>query len=225
MRDMNVIDESKGMLGFKFCLCLVAVSLMAACASDSKELNQPSETFLHKIKNASITVYPTIVTHGIGAFSYDENSSARLGEFVTTDSNAQATISSQRLHFVALRDERHQGTWHEGADAIRSHISKHPIDTDYAILAVYRISNTFGVRTIYCYLADAQANLVRWFQIDSSHQVFIEGQPQDAADCTRLLIQVLHERVQRMDLYGSVESTEDRYTKLEIRERSDRRHI
>jgi len=180
--------------------------MLVACASELKQ-PQPRERFLQKIKNASITIYPTVVAQELGSYSYDQGSASQLGQFAKTDSNIRVILSAQRVRWTTPQNQRRRGGWREGADALRSHIADHGIDTDYAALAVYGISSGVeaGVQTIYFYLADANGDLVRRFQIDRKHQVFVDANPKDVSDCTPLLIETLKGRIQLMDRYESLE--------------------
>ena len=174
--------------------------ILSACSSASKETPKAQQTgFLQQLRNSSITIYPVVVVRETGISELDTTSASEFGDFFKAETNAAVTLSDQRMSSVTPWAAMAKGTWHEGADALKSHILKNPIQTDYAIMIAYVIPRGRAANVIHAFMANARGELIRRVRITRQNQVFVDAAPRNASDCTDLLMQVLSDRIRLIE--------------------------
>ena len=152
---------------------------------------QAKEALMRDLGSTSFTVFPAVVRRQ--AISYDENSAARIGEFLATQRLGQGTVSDVHVGI--------SGPWHmnqarmlrESAEEFAFYVKDHPIETAYAVLPEYLLSGSDAVHGIHGYIIDKNGKVAFVVLQNSKWPAFQGVNPQTVEDCTEVLVRALRE--------------------------------
>ncbi len=173
-----------------FVLCASALWASAGCQGIVND--EANATFMKTLGQTSVTVYPAFVRQG-KENAYEPGAAEAVGAFFADEGLATVTLSAEHVPIT--------GGWHmnqarmlrESAEDFAKYVVEHDIQTDYALLPEYLTGSSGGVGGVHCYLLDAEGTVAYAMLLNSHHKPFYEANPQTVADCTTVLIGVLHD--------------------------------
>jgi len=181
-------------------LMIFAVITVGGCTSRLEQ--KLMDDFFASLGNTSITVYPAYVKrHAIDAsgkpLGYDSDDSGydlveteRLAEFISCDSLAEVTVSSEEVPLDRKWQRTQKGLFQASARAFGEYVAAHPINTEYAMMAEYLILAS-KVWAVHAYVVNASGEVVWILHLNEHFEVLTSLNPHTPHDSTNVLINYL----------------------------------
>lgn len=165
-------------------LCATIGLVAGGCGGIIDE--QAEAAFEKAVGNTTITVFPVFVRDG-EEHTYNRDAARALGAFLTTENIATVTQADAEVPITSKWGMNQAKMLRGSAADFTRYVQANPIATDYALLAEYLIGGRGKVMGVHMYLVDKQGTVAYAILTNSHHKVFTDVDPQNVADCTKIL--------------------------------------
>jgi hypothetical protein len=170
--------------------CLGTLWASAGCGGIVDE--QANKTFIERLGHTSVTVYPAFVRIAKES-EYEPGVTDAIAAFFTDQGWATVEVSEDQVPITGGWRMNQARMLRESAEDFAKYVVEHGIQTDYALLPEYLTGGAGHVGGIHCYILDTEGTVAYATLLNSHHRPFQEAQPQTVADCTAVLIVILHD--------------------------------
>lgn len=171
---------------------LAALSMGGGCGS---VIEPDAEKQLRARRGAmSVTVFPAFLRTG-GQPQYDDAAAAMLGAAIEDARLATAIVTDVRVPLSGRPGFNQAKMLRESLAEFADWVRANPIPTDYAVLPEYLIDGRGRALGVHLYVVTPDGRCAYALLLNAHHEPFRRICPQNAADCTRILIDVMRDEL------------------------------
>ncbi len=171
---------------------LAALSMGGGCGS---VIDPDAEKQLLARRGAmSVTVFPAFLRTG-GQPQYDDAAAAMLKSAVEDARLATAVVTDAHVPLSGKPGFNQARMLRESLAEFGEWVRSHPIQTDYAMLPEYLVDGRGRGIGVHLYVVTPDGTCAYALGLNSHHEPFRRVNPQNAADCTRIVIDVMRDEL------------------------------
>jgi len=166
--------------------------VLSGCASVIDE--EAQRQFKADLGDTTITVFPAFIRDGESG-SYNGDAAQAIADFLADADLAEVTVSDAEVPITGAWGMDQSAMYRESVASLVSWVEQHPLETEYAMLPEYLIGGRGTVVGVHLYAINVEGAVVYGMGKNSHHDAFNEVDPQDADDCTTIVINVMRDEL------------------------------